>query len=372
MADRVLHLYAGNLYGGIERLLATLASGRHAVPDMEPEFALTFRGQLWDELRAADVAVHDLGPVRFSRPWTLWRARRRLRALLRARRYAVAVTHACWPHAAFAPVVRRAGVRLVNWVHDVLSGQNWVERWAGRTPPDLVVANGRYSAGRAGVVFPASPRVVHHAAVEAQAVPDRAARRSAIRSKLGTSTDTVVVLQASRLERCKGHAVHIDALGRLRSLPGWELWMTGDPQKAGEAAYLNELRRQADRCGIAERVKFVGHWRQLAELLAAADIFCQPNVEPESFGLVFIEALYAGLPVVAAAAGGPMEILDATCGVLVPPGDAAALARALGGLIGDPARRQQLAAAGPALARELCDPDRQLRRLAGLLLGSCP
>ena len=59
----------------------------------------------------------------------------------------------------------------------------------------------------------------------------------------------------------------------------------------------------------------------------AADIHCQPNTAPEPFGLVFVEALYAGLPVVTTALGGALEILTDACGVLVPAGDAPALTR---------------------------------------------
>jgi len=55
------------------------------------------------------------------------------------------------------------------------------------------------------------------------------------------------------------------------------------------------------------RVRFVGERLDVARILAAADIFCQPNIEAEPFGIVFIEALYAGLPVVASASGGALE-----------------------------------------------------------------
>ena len=56
-------------------------------------------------------------------------------------------------------------------------------------------------------------------------------------------------------------------------------------------------------------------------LLAAADIHCQPNISPEPFGIAFIEALAAGLPVVTSAIGGAIEIVDDTCGRLVPASD---------------------------------------------------
>ena len=59
----------------------------------------------------------------------------------------------------------------------------------------------------------------------------------------------------------------------------------------------------------------------------AADLYCQPNAAAEPFGLTFIEAMYAGLPIVGTRLGGPAETVDASCGVLVEPGDIAGLGR---------------------------------------------
>src|SRR5262249_45824292 len=126
---KVLHLSAGNLYGGIETLLTTMARLRHLAAGMEPEFGLCFRGRGWDELVATGVAVHDLGPARLSRPWTIGRARGRLRRVLAVSRPEVVITHGSWPHTVFAPVVRRAGARLVNFVHGQVDGRHWLERW---------------------------------------------------------------------------------------------------------------------------------------------------------------------------------------------------------------------------------------------------
>src|SRR5207302_1246255 len=102
-------------------------------------------------------------------------------------------------------------------------------------------------------------------------------------------------------------------------------------------------------------------------LLAAADIHCQPNTGPEPFGITFIEALYAGLPVVTTGIGGALEIVDGSCGILVEPGDPAALAAALGRLIEDRDLRARLGAAGPARAAALCEPRAQLQTLAHAL-----
>jgi glycosyltransferase involved in cell wall biosynthesis len=77
--------------------------------------------------------------------------------------------------------------------------------------------------------------------------------------------------------------------------------------------------------------------------------------------------MYAGLPVVATALGGATEVVDASCGLLVPPGDAPALAAALRRMIEDPVERRRLGAAGPARAHALCDPGAQIGRLRELL-----
>jgi glycosyltransferase involved in cell wall biosynthesis len=102
-------------------------------------------------------------------------------------------------------------------------------------------------------------------------------------------------------------------------------------------------------------------------LLASADIFCQANIGPEAFGISFIEAMYAGLPVVTASMGGPLEIVDDTCGVLVPPDDAPALASALAGLLSNRTGRAGLGRNGAARAQALCDPATQMRRIAAVL-----
>jgi hypothetical protein len=78
---RVLHVAAGNLYGGVERILEEIA--RHGTAASQHEFALSFEGRLSGGLDAAGATRHDLGAVRFSRPLSVWRARRRLRRVLR-------------------------------------------------------------------------------------------------------------------------------------------------------------------------------------------------------------------------------------------------------------------------------------------------
>jgi glycosyltransferase involved in cell wall biosynthesis len=381
--QRVLHCYAGNLYGGIETFLATLARqhglASASAPDasppssdlrvMAPEFALCFGGRLEKELQSAGVMVHRLEAVRFRRPWTVVQARRQLARLLVERSPDIVVCHACWPHALFGPVVRRSGWPLVFWMHDRADNTHWIERRAARTPPDFVVVNSRSTAETLPHLFPGVPHEVLYYPVAPPPAVDRSVICAQVRRELNTAADATVIIQASRLEPWKGHSLLIAALGHLRDRAGWVAWLAGGAQRPHEQVYLEHLEAEARSLGIADRVRFLGQRSDVPHLLAAADIHCQPNTSPEPFGIAFVEALYAGLPVVSTRLGGAAEIVTEACGILVPPADSAALADALGNLIDDPSTRARLGSVGPERARHLCDPAAAIDRLHGLLVG---
>jgi glycosyltransferase involved in cell wall biosynthesis len=364
---RVLHVYAGNLYGGVETLLGTLARYQGLCPNMEPEFALCFTGRLAGELADAGVAVYPLGGVRISRPWTVWQARRRLARLLARQRFDAVICHSCWPHVVFGPVVRRRCLPLVLWAHDAYAGKHWLERRARRIRPDLVLANSRFTQAALPNLFADVRSEVLYLPVEAPDGGDRELHRRRLREELQTPADATVIIQVSRLERWKGHSLLLEALAQLRELPGWVCWVAGGAQRPQEAAYLAELRDLAARFGLTDRVRFLGQRNDVPQLLAGADIHCQPNTGPEPFGIAFVEALYAGLPVVTTALGGALEIVDPTCGMLVPPGPVGPLADALDRLIQDADFRRALGREGPARARTLCEPRAQLGKLRALV-----
>jgi glycosyltransferase involved in cell wall biosynthesis len=368
---RILHFAAGNLYGGVESLLKTLASHGGASPHMQAEYAVCFDDRLAAELRAAGAVVHTLGAARFSRPWTVWRARRRLARVLRERRIDVLLSHCCWAHLLAGPVGRRAGSAVVYWNHELLGGEHWVERGAAHVRPDLVLSCSRFTADAVARVFPEAQPVVQRNAVAAETV-DRASARANVRAELATPAEDVVIVTACRLETWKGHRLLIDALVGLRDRPGWTAWVAGGVQRAHEQVYLDSLRDAARSGGIADRVRFLGHRSDVRRLLAAADVHCQPNTGPEPFGIAYVEALYAGLPVVSTRFGGAAEIVTNECGVLVSPGDRTALTAALASLVDDPAARTRLGAAGPARAAELCAPETVLPRLEALLQDLAP
>jgi glycosyltransferase involved in cell wall biosynthesis len=365
---RVLHVNSGNLFGGVETILVTLARLRELCPAIDPHYGLCHEGRLSHELLATGASVHILGEVRISRPWTVRRARRRLRDLLKTEYFDLVICHMPWSLAVFGPVVGRAGMQLGFWAHSFHAGRNWLERLARRTRPDVAIANSRFTADGLRILFPRTPRGVVYPPICLIESPDASQWRSDLRKRLGVNEAGVVIIQVSRMEPCKGHSLHVEALARLKDMDRpWSCWMVGGAQTPSEKHYMQKLQDRVQELGLEGRVHFLGQRADIRQLLAAADIFCQPNSSPDSFGIAMVEALWAGRPVVTTAMGGPLEILDESCGVLVKADDAPALSEALRRLIESSAHREGLGQAGPARAMQLCDPAAQMRKLLDLM-----
>jgi glycosyltransferase involved in cell wall biosynthesis len=364
---RVLHLIAGNLFGGVETLLVTLARLRDFCPGLEPHFGVCFEGRVSAELRSAGVPVHTLGAARISRPWSVWRARRRLQEILERERFDIVICHMAWTMAMFGRTARSANAKLVFWAHGFQEGRGWLERMARRITPDLAIANSRATASTLAHMWNDVESRQLYYPVELPREAESGTWRSNLRRQYGVPENATVIIQVSRLEAWKGHRLHVRALSRLNDAPGWMCWFVGGPQNAEEELYLADLKTLVTELGIADRVRFLGQRSDVRHLLAAGDVFCQPNEAPEPFGIVFIEALWAGLPVVTTAIGGALEIVDESCGLLTTAGDAESLAASLRLLIESREVRTRLGAAGPARAQKLCGPEAQIRALGDLM-----
>jgi len=360
------------MYGGVETLLATLAREAGSAPGMASEFALCFDGQLAYELAMLGHAPHIVGGVRLSRPHTIVRARRALRELLGRGAFDAVVCHQPWAAVIFAGEARRAGLPVVLWLHMATDRGHWLNRLCRVTRPDLVLCNSQYTASTVLDWFPGAPVEYVHAPVSVPAVEWNAARRRAMRRALSTDETDVVVAHVGRLEEFKGQRVLLHALAELRETEGWTCWLVGGAQRPVEESFLAALRALARELGIADRLRFLGRRDDVGALLRSADVYCQPNTAPEGFGLTFIEAMRAGLPVVTSGIGGACEIVDGHCGVLIAPGDVAALARSLGRLVADAAFRLELADEAGRRSSLLCHPARQMARVHSVLASARP
>jgi glycosyltransferase involved in cell wall biosynthesis len=357
---KVLHVYAGNLFGGIETLLLTLARERHFCPGMEAEFALCFEGRLSQQLVSTGVKVHQLGAVKLRDLRSVLRARASLERVIEQNGIDLVICHACWPQVIFGGTVKRMNKPSIFWCHDILTGTNLLERCAKFIQPDLVIANSEYTQQHVDRVYPNIPDRVVYCPVSPIQVDNPASVRQEVRQQLGTAADTTVIVQVSRMERWKGHSLTIAALGEIKDLDNWEYWIVGGIQRESEKDYFAALQQQVIELGLEQRIRFLGERRDVPDLLIAADIFCQPNLNPEPFGIAFIEALYVGLPIVTVAIGGGGEIVTSDCGYAVEPGNISQVAGALRGLIEQPTKRQHFSTAAIERARELSNPQQQV------------
>ena len=357
---RLLHLNAGNLFGGIETYLVTLAKLASKATSLDHTFLLTSQGRLSSELQNLGADVRFCAPTRLSRPWTVRHARRELvRVVLDVRPDAI-VAHGAWPLVVFEPshVAPQTPVLFYLHVHD--SG-GWLDRLARRVSVDVVVANSSFTAGTARRAWPNTPITVCRYPV---LQPERFDRQS-IRAELGLRPDEVAILQVSRFEEWKGQLLHVEALRRIPPKLPWRAFLVGGASRASEKKLRSRVLALASWLPEG-RFELLGERNDVPRLMQAADIFCQPNSGPEPFGLVFVEALWAGLPVVTTEMGGAVEIVDRGCGRLCSP-DPAALASTLEGLITDQGLRNALGKTGPVRARDLCGPEQALEELRSVV-----
>lgn len=357
----ILHVHSGNIFGGVERVMETLAPATSGRAPLRSSFALCFEGSVAERLRTAGATVHLLGEVHARQPSEIRQARRALTAVLQSERPDAVLVHSAWSQAIFGPAILNSGVPLVRWLHAPQPGPRMLEYWARRSRPSLVLCNSRYTADRGLAQIAGCPHTVLYppAAMRIR----RPEIRARVRQSLDTPAESIVVVLAARLEAGKGQSVLIEALAQLADR-SWEAWIIGGAQTADEHAYLDALRARARAAGVASRVRFLGQRNDVADLLEAADVYCQPNVAPDSFGLSFIEAMSAGLPVVTTSLGAAAEIIDDSCGVLVESGSLSALRDTLANLIDRPERRRTLSAGASQRAREFCDLPRSIAKLA--------
>lgn len=205
--------------------------------------------------------------------------------------------------------------------------------------------------------FAAKVRVIPHI-VDAERFR-RAPGQPLARRIRAWSAEAPVVLFVGRLVYYKGLDVLLDALARVAAA---RLVVVGDGPLAGA------LRGRAARLGVDDRVLWLGAVGddELPGAYSGADVFVLPSTAPtETFGVVQVEAMAAGLPVVSTRLGTGVERvnLDGVTGRLVPPGDAAALAGVLDAILGDGVLRARLAAG--ALERS---NDLSVERLLGRYL----
>jgi glycosyltransferase involved in cell wall biosynthesis len=356
---RVLHVARGGLDDRCDRLLITLARERGLWPGMHSRFALCQPGRFGRELEAAGAVVHDLGAVRARDPLSLWRARSRLRSIVDENRIEAVVCHRIQAFEALSQTVKSIHRPLILWAHSPDDFAGWTRRPDEAAFADMVLCNSEFTAS--GLRMLSSYVAIETIYYPLSPPEHREGARTAIRRQYRVADDEVVVCCGLDSDRAEAM---IRAGARMHELRGWTIWFIAPHGHTHDPASFKHHAREA---GIADRVQFMAASDGAADLVAAADVYCEPDRKPQAFSPLMIEALYRGLPVLATALGATGEIVDESCAILVPPHDRESLAAALCELIVNHGLRSRLGAAGPPRARALCDPREQMRRLANCL-----
>jgi glycosyltransferase involved in cell wall biosynthesis len=312
-------------------------------------------GDLTAELSGAGVptALLPLPPIRSLRIDRTIVAAWRLRKL--ARELAPEIVHVDGTRGAAYALCLPTSIRRVWHLRDFRADP--LDPWLAPRFDRLV------AVATAALVNRFAPETRARAVVVPNAVPvcRGVDRREATRWRLGIGDDDLVLLTVGRVERSKGVRELVEALVRLdRAGVDARAVLAGDADPE-EATRILDF---AERHGVAWRVMLLGRRDDVADLMEAADILVHPSWY-EAAPRAILEALAAGLPVVATAVGGVPEILEG-CGVLIPERDAVSLVEAIASLARDPERRRELGASGRERHGRRYAPERHLASMVAL------
>ena len=226
---------------------------------------------------------------------------------------------------------------LVWHLHDIIDGAHFGSTQrrlqvalANRVAACVIVPS---NAAAAAFVAAGGRRELVEIVPNGVSIVPEMSERDGLRKELGLP-DALLVGVFSRLAPWKGQHIVLQALAKLPDVHGV---IVGDAL-FGETDYAAHLRKLAEELGIAERVHFLGHRKDVPDLMRAVDAMVHPSVSPEPFGRTLVEAMLAGVPVIATDTGAADDILQSgRAGTLVRPNDADDTAAAIKRVLAKPA-----------------------------------
>ena len=357
----------GTRMGGAEALFWSLLRGRRAA-GIDPHVLLFEDGPLREEIEAEGIEVTVIEPGRFREPWRLAAAIARATALIRRMKPDLVISWLPRVQTVLAPAALAAGRgdRVVYFEFEI--PREWVNhaavalpcRWVVAVSEASLAANQAMRPHRDGTtVWPGIPTPQH--------TPPR--RLAELRSGLGLGARPVVGI-AGRLVSWKGQDKLIRATALLRDQGvDFDLLVVGGETHGVDAGIAAHLRTLTDELAVGDRVRFTGHVSPSTPYIELMDVMVSAS-DGEPFGIVLLEAMALGVPIVAVDKYGPSEIVeDGVTGLLVPTNEPEELAPAIADLLRDERRAAMLAAGGLERFRSEFGEERMLADIRRTLHG---
>lgn len=259
---------------------------------------------------------------------------------------------------------------LVYHLHDIVSPEHFsaMNQWliiglANRFAAQ-VIANSQATKAAFHQAGGRSPTTVVYNGFDVTTYQRSQRDRFTIRQQLDLDSQFIVG-HFSRLSPWKGQHILIEALKHCAAEV--VALFVGDAL-FGEQEYVEHLHYQIQQAGLQHRVRFLGFRSDVPQLMAACDVVAHTSTAPEPFGRVIVEAMLSGTPVIAAAAGGAIELITHhQTGWLTPPGDAATLATVMNACRNHPEDCQAIATAAQLRASQCFDLTVTNQQIAQLL-----
>lgn len=349
---RIVHVIDQVTAGGgaetLELVFAEAVRDRHAELTIVALQRFAGEADLVADLRATGAKVLVLPVRKGVGPWRALRRTVELARIIRQSRADVVRTSLAYANVLGVAAARLTATPVLATLHGTpqdAARQPWMARWAETAAlrwgaQRVLVVSESVARAQRSRLGRREPLVVPNAVAPPEALS--AQERSALRAELLGGHDGPLLVSVGRLVPGKGVADLVAAFGLLaESCPGAVLLVVGSGPLHDELSHL------AQRGPAGGRVMFLGHRRDVTDLLAASDLYVSTSLE-EGLPVATLEAMAAGLPVVATAVGEVPALLGSDRGVLLTAGEPEQAAAALGALLADPEAMARYGQAGAA------------------------
>ncbi len=353
-----LHLITSFEVGGTERQAVELLKRLNRERFDVRLAVLRLEGPLYQEIAALfpQVAQFPLGSFYGA---NATRQLLRLRALLKGERINLVHAHDFYAGVLGAAAARLAGVRVIVCQRHLRLSDRRVHEWGTRFAhrlADRVLVNSEAIRNHilgSGRVVPEKIVVIRNGFDVAAAIraEDQKRLRAILLKELNLNASARLVGMVARLQPVKGHRYFIEAAGRIASAEPDAHFVL-----AGDGALRQEIETQAAQLGLTGRLHLLGDRADASRLAAGFDVAVLSSLH-EGLPNTVMEAMAAGVPVVATAVGGTTELIaDGETGFLVPPADSEALAQRILCVLRNPAWSARMAAQGREHVLSQCRP----------------